>query len=280
MESTSFYITLQNNVSKENFFHNNTASEFKVRLPRTLYLRGKYEVALVEIQYPHTWQTFNSNGDYMFACYDPGGSPHLIFFPKGYYNNVNELVAELNTSFISYMRRINRECEEEYDMAAPAYMREAYSEENNQDACYNVGFSYSNVDNRVKLYVKGGWSVRFYAALAQVLGFDYGRNYATTTNAPYRANIKRGFNTLYVYCSICEPQIIGDTFAPLLRTVFITENRGKTVDTIFDSPHYIPVMQSKFDVIEVNIKNDLNELVSFGENAKVLCKLHFRQKAL
>ena len=56
MESSSFYITLPSNASMD-YYSNNTASAYQIRMPRTFYLKGKYEVALAEIQYPHTWAT-------------------------------------------------------------------------------------------------------------------------------------------------------------------------------------------------------------------------------
>jgi hypothetical protein len=278
-------------------FFRNTASEFKVRLPRTLYLRGNYEVALVEIQYPHTWQTFNKDDDYTFTCIDVEDNSHSIKMPKGYYKDVSELVEKLNGAYSQYLRyniiKCQREDEDVDDIETIHRDRIAASfsygittippNEGNIASSHasstSVSFHYHKIENKVSLSLRCGLQVKLSNGLSQALGFEQ-KVYTENAMASYQPDITRGFNTLYVYCSICEPQIVGDTYAPLLRTVFITENRGNTVDTIFDSPHYIPVMQSKFDVIELNIKNDLNELVSFGAGAKVLCKLHFRQKAL
>ena len=82
-----------------------------------------------------------------------------------------------------------------------------------------------------------------------------------------------------MYCSICEPQIVGDGYVPLLRTVFLSGKHGEMINNIFDSPHYVSVNTDIIDTIEINIKNDLNENVSF-KTGKVICKLHFRQKTL
>ena len=65
MESTSFYITLPSN-ARIDYYSENTASCYQIRLPRTFYLKGKYEVALAEIQYPHTWEIFTKEEDYRF----------------------------------------------------------------------------------------------------------------------------------------------------------------------------------------------------------------------
>ena len=121
--------------------------------------------------------------------------------------------------------------------------------------------------------------LKFKPGLAEVLGFESDRYYKESTTAPFIADINRGFYNLYVYCSICEPQLVGDGYYPLLRTVFITGQHGDMVQQIFQKPHYVPVNNNSFDTIEINIKNDMNEIISF-ESGKVICKLHFRQKAL
>jgi hypothetical protein len=117
--------------------------------------------------------------------------------------------------------------------------------------------------------------------LSQVLGFDSSQpSYNETALAPYPADIDRGFTTLFVYCNLCEEQIVGDHYVPLLRTVFIDGKRGESINKIYDQPHYVPVNSTRIHSVEINIKNDLDELVSFHNTAKVLCKLHFRQKAI
>ena len=53
-EASSFYVTLPSNACKD-IYHNNTASNYKTRIVKPINLKYPYEVALVEIQYPHTW---------------------------------------------------------------------------------------------------------------------------------------------------------------------------------------------------------------------------------
>lgn len=246
MESTSFYITLPSNASMD-YYSNNTASCYQIRLPRTLYLKGKYEVALAEIQYPHTWSTFNEKEAYDFKFANDEGLERKVSIVEGYYKSMDDLIDELNFAM------------------------------GNEFA--DVSFIYDSISGRVKLYLKPGYVVSFNRALSEVMGFEYERSYDRSITGPYVADVKRGFNSLFVYCSICESQIVGDAYVPLLRTVYVSGEQGEIVNTIFDSPHYVPVNTSKFDTVEINIKNDMNEFVSFT-TGKVLCKLHFRQKAL
>ena len=51
MESHGFYVTLPSNASLD-VHPDNTLSNYTVQLPRTLYLKPGFEVALAEIQYP------------------------------------------------------------------------------------------------------------------------------------------------------------------------------------------------------------------------------------
>lgn len=53
-QSSSFYVTLPSNGSKQ-YYADNTASVFRNQLTQPLQLEGRWEVALVEMQYPLSW---------------------------------------------------------------------------------------------------------------------------------------------------------------------------------------------------------------------------------
>ena len=259
MESTSFYMTLPSSTrSGDDMYPKNTASAFQVRLPKTMYLKNKYEVALAEIMYPHTWSTFNKNEDYTFYYTHLDGDAVRLSIDKGYYLKMDALLREMNQAFQRQMDEKLRN---------------------------DIVFHYNGVTGRVKLFMKGGYTVWFSEGLADILGFKSGEVYRASSSpevsimSPFIADITRGFNSLYIYCSICEPQIVGDAYVPLLRTVFLSGRHGQMINHIYDAPHYVPVNTDTFDTIEINIKNDMNENVSF-KTGKVICKLHFRQKAL
>lgn len=54
--SSEFFVTLPSNIDQ---FPNNTTANFRVRLPQKIALDGDWEVALVEIMYPHSWNNVN-----------------------------------------------------------------------------------------------------------------------------------------------------------------------------------------------------------------------------
>ena len=78
----------------------------------------------------------------------------------------------------------------------------------------------------------------------------------TLTQGNSIADLRRGFESLYVYSSIVEPRIVGDNIAPLLRIVPITGRHGEMVTARFDHVQYIPVMSREFGSIETEIRDD------------------------
>ena len=81
---------------------------------------------------------------------------------------------------------------------------------------------------------------------------------------------------MYIYCNIVENQIVGDSLVPLLRIVNVQGRRWEVIDRIYDSPHYCNLQQKDITSIEINIRNDIGELVSF-EFGHVVVKLHFKK---
>ena len=61
----AFYLTLPSEASM-NVFPNNTLSIYITRLPRPIELMGRWEVGLVEIQYPHTWYNVSEDAYWRF----------------------------------------------------------------------------------------------------------------------------------------------------------------------------------------------------------------------
>jgi hypothetical protein len=219
-------------------------------MPRTFYLKGKYEVALAEIQYPHTWNTMREGLDYFIATrLAPNDTPIISVIPKGYYKTIDQLCTTIN------------EIIHEEDDELP------------------IRLKYDRIKRRVYPMLKEHCKISFSDGIAELLGFVPHRWYKKYSEPEHNADVKRGFYTLFVYCSLCEPQVVGDYYVPLLRSVNIGGNDGDVVTKSYTEPHYVPINTSKFDTIEINIKDDTDHNVSF-QTGKVVCKLHFRQKAL
>ena len=97
-----------------------------------------------------------------------------------------------------------------------------------------------------------------------------------TWEGDFVADINRGINSLFVYCDLLEYVPVGDTKAPLLRTVDASGKNGEIIHRTFDQLRYIPLQKKNFDTIEILIRDDLGQPVAF-ESGKLVVTLHFRE---
>jgi hypothetical protein len=253
MESTSFYITLPSNASMD-IYPNNMKSNFQVRLPRTLYLNSRYEVALSEMQFPVSWKTFNKETSYVIYIKNMEiDEKHMVMLPFSHFDNIHELLHSINETI---KRGIARK---EWSGIPHFYCNE--------------------VKQRIRIRMPENIAVFFSDEMCELLGLPQQTWFKNFFPATREYDVSRGFHSLYVYCNVCQPQIVGDVYAPLLRSVSNIGRRGEHVTKSFTDPHYIAVTDRQVDVIEINIRNDTGELVPFT-SGKVVCKLHFRQRTL
>ena len=123
--------------------------------------------------------------------------------------------------------------------------------------------------------------------LAEMLGFNMDRHPTRpfgpwkqlevkdrTVESEFPIDLNQGVHQLYVYCDIVKPHIVGDVKVRLLRIV--PREEGKLVVKDYNPIQYFPVLTNKFNTIEINIKDDRNELIRFNRG-KVIATLHFRK---
>ena len=254
MESSSFYITLPSNASM-NIYPKNTQSSFKVELPKTLHLSHRFEVALSEIHFPVSWKTFSRDRSYTFRVRNNEKQlTQRIYLPIAYYHTVQEFIDAINSTLESYF-------------------------EFHEVDTTSITFKTDQLTQKITIDCKEHYMIRFPTETGDMLGLHDKWYSEGITTAPFVYDISRGFAAMYVYCSVCAPQIVGDVYAPLLRAVATKGQRGDYIIKSFSEPHYIPVNTDEVNTIEINIKDDTGEDVPFTLG-KVICKLHFRQKTI
>ena len=86
-----------------------------------------------------------------------------------------------------------------------------------------------------------------------------------------------GFSLMYVYTDIVDAQFVGDGKVPLLTIVNTQGNYGDNVNASLRYMQYVPIKVKSFKTIEINIKDDKNENVSFAFG-KSIATLHFKQQ--
>ena len=96
-----------------------------------------------------------------------------------------------------------------------------------------------------------------------------------TTESPYVADLTT-VSTIYVYCDIVQPQIVGDTSAQLLKSIPAEGKFGDLIAKTFTNIQYVPIRTKSFEAVEVLLRNDTGDPVPF-ERGKVVITLHFRK---
>ena len=83
---------------------------------------------------------------------------------------------------------------------------------------------------------------------------------------PCDFNVNR--TTMFVYSNITASSPLGNTFAPLLRTVHLEiDDKMETLHRNYTTIHYFPVHTSEFDTVEVRLCNMYwDNMVFYGGN--------------
>ena len=246
MASDDFYLVLPSNASMTTH-PNNTLAQYITNLPRRICLSGEWECGLTEIHYPHDWYNVRNAR----LTVEHGDKTETdAYFEDGYYDSAKTLVRALNDELKGG----------------------------------RVKFAYEPVTQKVTAYMKGDTTFALYGDLPDILGFGRGDAVVTLTSSARSSvargysivDLRRGFESLYVYSSIVEPRIVGDKIAPLLRIVPITGRHGEMVAARFDHVQYMPVLSREFEAVEIEIRDDTGRPVPF-ERGKVTMTLHLRR---
>jgi len=278
MNTNSFYVTLPSNTGSDN-----KTGHFTVTLPQTISLSGEWEVAMTEIIYPYTWINFprkhESEGVYSTTFYV--GVHHAVVkveIPPAHYETVEYLITAINEALGDIQVKVNENDinsgEEEQGNGTIATTKLSKV----------IMFRYNTNSKKVKMVIMNRkvHFVNLSKHMAYVLGFSNNWNTifsGTSCEAKYMPDMSAGINTLYVYLNIIQPQLVGDSFSPLLRIIHVDGRHGMTVEKVFFNRQYIPVMQKDFGQLEMHIKTDGNQDVQF-DSGKVIATLHFQRRRL
>ena len=234
-------------------------------MPYRMELDGEWQLGLCEIQYPHSWDTLKGGGNMdsqdnwiLISVKTKKGKERIIAIsiPTGFYSGIVDFIDVINNTVADWKDEI--------------VLKDVFK------------LFYDPVFKRVKLkldddIVKG---VILGQTIQYMLGFGIDKTYAFTksvTVAKYPPDITSGFNTLYVYCDLIQPQIVGNVLAPLLRTVPLSGEYGSTTNKVFLAPHYLPLRSKSFDSVEIAIRDDTDQPVQFMFG-KIIVKVHLKRK--
>ena len=257
-----FYMTLPSN-SSMGVFPNNTITHYTTQLTQAIRLTGEWECGLVALEYPHSW--FNIQKDEVYIkliamVHDSGDTMHRVTLPAGYYPTPKVLAKALNNMLVQCKRA------ELYDLKMA------------------VRFTFDESRQVFQLWFNKAAQLALSPRLQELLGVDFRTMTIQPSDDPHegepnpRETPDSGLQALYVYCDLVESGVVGDTLAPLLRTVSIDHrNNGNQVSREFQHIQYLPIQKKEFTTVEIDIRDDYGRLVPFTRG-KAIVTLHFRRR--
>ncbi|EFO91200.1 hypothetical protein CRE_03406 [Caenorhabditis remanei] len=81
-------------------------------------------------------------------------------------------------------------------------------------------------------------------------------------------------STLYLYCDVVDPIIVGNTKSSLLSVIPCRGNFGEMIHHTVAYPRYLPLMNSTIDSIRVELLSEFDEQIDFNWGSTIII-LHF-----
>jgi hypothetical protein len=266
-----FTIILPSNSSLK-YFPSNTTTNFSTRLPRAVKLHDRWSVGIAEVHVPCT--TLHVTREEALLK-DPENATQLNYFKHGVYSSISSLIDALNNGVFEYHNGVWGE-KFFYDKEGGFVSRIVYKKPDSEE-----------------FYVPCGLSEK----VKRVLGFEDSYFYFTDLDTPdeFRrikvldggffqgkqpASLARAVpDQLFIYSNLCEPSIVGDTHAPLLRIVNLDArefNFGSTIVKRFAPVNYTPLLSNRFQVIDIDIRDQFGNPIPF-EFGTLTVALHFKK---
>ena len=199
MSGAHFYLTLPSNASMD-VFPNNKIGSYYVKFQQTFDLNGEWEVGLYSISYPNTWYTLQKQQNHVYYTKDAGKSfwsSGIVDY--GYYTSVPELIKSINAAMKKGLK-------------------------NN-----SITFSFNPRTHKVKVALAPKHHIALYGQMSKILGFGGGDlKILKSKESPYVAEL-HSITSIYIYCNIVQPQIVGNTMVPLLRTIPVSGSRAMSL---------------------------------------------------
>ena len=88
-------------------------------------------------------------------------------------------------------------------------------------------------------------------------------------------DLNEDLKSVYIYSDLVSARPVGDTMAPLLRIVPMSDKKQEVVHYTFAKPHYIPLSCFQFNTTEILLTTDQGKTISFSSGSTIVT-LYFR----
>ena len=309
-QSSSFYVTLPSNGSKD-VFPDNKANSYKNHFPRALQLDGDWEVALSEVTYPGSSMSMEKpvKIQILIFRYDtlgkikgviekhPSEEDSIRFEIPLLYNlsNVgqafsNEDRVEGNVQSVdSFVIEIPvgkytpKSLVDKFQQVLEVQLADVQRSDRTPFGKL-MELRFDETKNRLCSRAFYSHVIIYYKEddASKLFGLPL------LTDEKYKVDVHIGAyefpfpplgassKSLYIYTDIIDNDLVGDALVPLLRTVDVLDDQDVTVHKAFDLSYYKRVIRSVLPSIEIQVNSETGDLVSF-DSGEVICLLHFRK---
>ena len=287
----SFYVTLPSNgaeLKSKSDKKNNTQTDFFINLNRPLDLKN-YEVALVEVSFKANWLVELGSFE-ISADMEDTGFKLVIHRSEGV--NLFDALKVIGLDLSSNFKRKFNNLEPVMTAMGSIFKMDTLPNENLVEIRVPTGFNFVLSGHVVHYFKKiigmafdnksntqgdiefNKNNIIFNDNHISIIGNDDFVIHITPTDFTFKI-----INEIFLYSNIIDYQFIGSEMAQLLRVISV--NRlplNKLVDIIYDSPHYVPVLDNKIQSIRMFLRDSQGDPIRFTDtNSKVIYKLHFRK---
>ena len=303
MNPDEFQLTVPSNSSAV-YFPNNHPNQFKTMLPASLNLSAEWEVALIDLQYPHNWTNVTQQylailwilaleqeeeAQFKDACRSSnvfyGGDPNFRPFEqkinsylKGKsWNYPGILFVQIPGGYYSDPQLLLDRFLEGLLYFMPNKLVDKFHFQARYDPITKtVKFKNENVSFCNVLSTKDGFFRK--------AGCVYNQHTEIYVAEPFRTKphkvIFDELTSMYIYCDIVKYQVVGDTEAPLLGVLPIHGNPNQQVYWGFNPPYYIPLNTERLTSFAIKICDDYGNCFPFDPSGKVVARLDFRRRRM
>lgn len=293
---SDFHMVIPSNASPDLYPENKT-SNYKVYLPQRFDLHGEWQVALLEVHYPNTLMNVQREENWV-KVYEVEEGTYIPPAPMGDVGPDYELsercpdLLNKTTTVLRYKLSMrpglytstSNMTEHLADVLKP--LERVYVIEPGQPIPASEPVSVG-LDRNGKFYLtvmndRPNHVIYFAPRLAHQLGLPFSGPYDTKDTIKGIRDIDLSLGhpeQMYIYMNIIEPQIVGHTSTPLLRTIPMSSDAkfGTMASYRCDHPIYHNLSTKSFNELEINIRTDTGDFVPFLFGTLNLV-VHFRQR--
>ena len=208
------------------------------------------------IQYPHTWYNVpkhKRNRSFTLRSRPVGDTAggmgsYTFFIPEGYYNSVHVLLYEIVQEGKKAMLSMGNK----------------------------MRLRYNQITRKIEFSSDHSCTLIVSPHIRKMLGMEESSFQPGQMKSTQVADMDP-VDSLYVYCDVLEPRVVGDKQVPLLRIVPAEGDHGQLMTWIYENVHYVRLQWKSFQTNEINIRDCTGNIVPF-EQGTWNVTLHFRQR--